>query len=76
MNRAVRDDLLWVLAAFSEHAPDLRFGQLICNLAFLARATGPSDTWDVEDDELLEAARSFLLDLERRSQTPVSGTPA
>jgi hypothetical protein len=76
MNRAVRDDLLRVLAEFSEQAPDLRFGQLICNLAFLARSTGPSDTWDVEDEELLEAARSFLRDLGRRSEAPVTGTSA
>jgi hypothetical protein len=76
MKRAVRDDLLRVLAEFSDQAPDLRLGQLICNLAFLARATGPSDTWEVEDEELLEAARSFLLDLERRREAPVSGTPA
>jgi hypothetical protein len=67
MNRAVRDELLRVLSGFSDHAPDVRFGQLICNLAFLARSSGPSDVWDVEDDELLEAARSHLHDLELRS---------
>ena len=67
MNRSVRDELLQVLSAFSDHAPDLRFGQLIANLAFIARSTGPSDIWEVEDDELLEAARSHLHDLECRS---------
>ncbi|HWE35013.1 MAG TPA: hypothetical protein VG406_00460 [Isosphaeraceae bacterium] len=67
MNPSDRDELLHVLARFGEHAPDMRFGQLIANLAFLARAGGPSDIWDVEDAELLAAARSFLLDLERRS---------
>ena len=36
MRRAVRDDLLRVLSEFSDQAPELRFGQLICNLAFLA----------------------------------------
>jgi hypothetical protein len=68
MNRAVRDELLQILAGFSDHAPDMKFGQLIANLAFLARTTGPSDLWDVEDAELLEAARSHLGDLERRSE--------
>ena len=60
MNHAVRDELLGVLSGFSEHAPDLRFGQLIANLAFLARASGASDVWDVEDAELLEAAQPSL----------------
>lgn len=68
MNRAVRDELLRVLSQFSDQAPNLRFGQLIANLAFLARSSGPSDPWDVEDEELLEAARSHLRDLERRSE--------
>lgn len=67
MNRAERNELLQVLSQFGEHAPDLRFGQLIVNLAFLARSSGPSDAWDVEDEELLEAARSHLEDLKRRS---------
>ena len=76
MRQTVRDELLRVLSEFSDRAPELRFGQLICNLAFLARATGPSDTWEVEDEELLEAAQSSLLDLERRREAPVTGTPA
>jgi hypothetical protein len=76
MNRAVSDDLLRLLSEFSDHAPDLRFGQLIANLAFLARSSGPSDVYDVEDEELLEAARSHLRDLERRSGALTTGTPA
>jgi hypothetical protein len=68
MNRGVRDELLRVLAEFGDHAPDMRFGQLIANLAFLARASGPSDIWDVEDEELLEVGRSHLRDLERRRE--------
>jgi hypothetical protein len=69
MNRDVRDELLSTLSRFSDHAPDLRFGQLIANLAFLARASGPEDVWEVEDEELLEAARSHLRDLEQRTNS-------
>ncbi len=76
MNHAVRDDLLQVLSEFSNHAPDLRFGQLIANLAFLARGAGGSDVWEVEDEELLEAARSHLRDLERRSEALHAEMPA
>ncbi len=68
MNQGVRDELLRVLSGFSDHAPDLRFGQLIANLAFLARTSGAADVWEVEDGELLEAAQSHLRDLERRSE--------
>ena len=76
MNHAIRDELLRVLSGFSDHAPDLRFGQLIANLAFLARSSGPSDVWEVEDEELLAAARSHLRDLERRSEALSAGTSA
>lgn len=72
MNHAVRDELLRVLSGFSDHAPDMRFGQLIANLAFIARTSGASDVWEVEDEELLEAARSHLRDLERRRESLVA----
>ncbi len=75
MNRAVRDELLRVLSEFGDHAPGLRFGQLIAKLAFLARSSGPSDVYYVEDEELLEAARSHLQDFVRRSDLSVSGAP-
>ena len=74
MNRALRDGLLQILSEFGDYAPNLRFGQLIANLAFLARSSGPSDVYDAEDEELLEAARSHLSDLKRRSEALASGT--
>ena len=76
MNHAVRDELLQVLSGFSDHAPELRFGQLIANLAFLARTTGGSDVWEVEDEELLRVARGHLRDLKRRSESLHAETPA
>ena len=41
MNQAIRDDLLQTLARFGDHAPDVRLGQLIANLAFLADPPAP-----------------------------------
>jgi hypothetical protein len=76
MNRAIRDELLQALARFGDHAPDVRFGQLIANLAFLARSSGASDVWEVEDEELLEAAREHLRDLEERTEALASKTSA
>jgi len=76
MNHAIRDELLQTLARFGDHAPDVRFGQLIANLAFLAQSSGASDVWEVEDEELLKAAREHLRDLEERSETLASRTSA
>lgn len=62
----IRQEILHKLTRLSELAPDLRFGQLIANLAF--RAAGPWDQtlWDLEDDQLLGAIRQELTDLTER----------
>jgi hypothetical protein len=52
-----------------EHCPDVRLGQLIVNLSSIARGPNPEAIWDVEDDELLAAAKSHLEDYERRHST-------
>lgn len=76
MTPSVRDELLRVLSKFGDHAPDMRFGQLIANLAFLARSSGGTDVWEVEDEELLAAAREHLHDLEGRTQALHAEMPA
>ena len=43
MNHAVRDELLSGSLGVRRPCPGLRFGQLIANLAFLARTSGASD---------------------------------
>ena len=55
-----RDELLTCLAELSKAAPDLRLGQLIANLATLARGAEVEGIWDAEDEELLAAARRLL----------------
>jgi hypothetical protein len=52
-----RSQLLEVLAELSEACPEMRMGQLVANLATLARGAVAEAIWDAEDDELLEAAR-------------------
>jgi hypothetical protein len=52
-----RIELLEVLAELSESCPEMRMGQLLANLATLARGAVPSAIWDAEDQELLDAAR-------------------
>jgi hypothetical protein len=43
--------------------PDMRVGQLIANLAVVARGTDPGAVWDMEDDELLSAVKWQLAEL-------------
>jgi len=62
---STRRELIAVLTEISELAPDFRFGQLVTNFSFAARGQNDSATWDVEDDELLGAAKEYL-DVKRR----------
>lgn len=56
----VRREVLQVLAELSEVCPEVRLGQLIVNLSYLARGLSNESIWEVEDRELLEAARKHL----------------
>ncbi len=56
----VRQDVLRVLAELSEIAPEVRLGQLIVNLSYMARGFAKEAVWDMKDDELLAAARRHL----------------
>jgi hypothetical protein len=44
----------------SERDSELRFGQMIANLATLARGPEVESIWDAEDEELAAAARRLL----------------
>ena len=67
MIESTRQEILSRLVHLSELAPDMRFGQLIANLAVIA--TGPWDQtlWDLEDELLLTAIRQFESDLSKRA---------
>lgn len=60
MTNPIREELLSVVAELSTTCPEMRFGQLIANLATLARGASASDVWDAEDEELLAAAKQQL----------------
>jgi hypothetical protein len=64
-----RRELLELLELLSNEFPEMRLGQLLSNLTTAAGKTEASAIWDVEDDELLPAARRWL---ERRGTTVVS----
>jgi hypothetical protein len=65
-NSVLKQEVLQALSELVEHCPDIRFGQLIINLACIARGPTPEAVWDMEDDELLTAVKSHLEDYERR----------
>jgi hypothetical protein len=64
-----RDELLKVLGELSEVCPEMRLGQWIANLATLARGAAVEAIWDVEDEELLAAARRQLETLRARASS-------
>ena len=57
-----RQELLRLIEEMSIACPEYRFGQLVLNLALLAREDGDSHVWHMEDEEFVEAARKHLSD--------------
>jgi hypothetical protein len=70
MIEPTRQEILTRLAKLSELAPDMRFGQLIANLAFLAAGPWDETLWDLEDDQLIGAIRQMESDLTQRIAEP------
>ena len=60
MKTSERANLLRLLADLSDEAPELRFGQLVANLATSARGPDVESIWDAEDPELAAAAERLL----------------
>ena len=70
MNSQERADLLATIAELSQRYPDWRLGQLVANVAGWA----DQEIWDVEDEQLLAAARSHLSQLTPREGAVSGGT--
>ena len=67
-----RQEVLRLLAELSEEAPEIRLGQLVANLSYLARGLANESIWDMEDEELLQAARIHLEQWRSRRGAAVS----
>jgi hypothetical protein len=65
----LRQEILCQLERLSELTPEVRFGQLIANLAFLAAGPWDQTLWDLEDDQLLAAIGKYLADLSEKRQS-------
>jgi hypothetical protein len=61
-----RTEILSLLGSVSELTPDVRFGQLVANLSYLAVAPTAEAIWDMEDEELIVALKKHLSDLSNR----------
>ena len=71
MTNPEREDVFQILRELCEHCPDVRFGQLIVNLSYLARGMAHESIWDMEDDELIQAATKQLDVLRSREAVTV-----
>jgi hypothetical protein len=60
MNVTVADELLEAMSELRALFPDWRMGQLVANLVTAAGGTDASAIWDMEDDQLLAAARRLI----------------
>ena len=69
MTTEPRIELLVTITQLCERYPNWRFGQLVANVAGWA----DQETWDVEDGQLLEAARRHLAQLEPSDTATVAG---
>jgi hypothetical protein len=65
MSNQPRADLLAAMTELCQRYPDWRFGQLISNVADWA----DHEIWEVEDEQLLEAARLHLQQLPAAGKT-------
>ena len=71
MTKSTRDQLLAAITELGAMAPEIRLGQLIANLATLARGAKVEAVWDAEDEELLQAAQR-LCETYRSRQEPAA----
>ena len=68
----MRKQIAEVLEEIGRLNPSMRFGQLVVNISYMARGWTKSAPWDVEDEEFLKAAASYLENLRRVGR----GSPA
>ena len=61
-----REELIRLIEQLSDADPELRLGQMLTNLATLARGPQPESVWDCEDGELVAAAQRLLARLRER----------
>jgi hypothetical protein len=76
MIETTRQEILTRLAHISELYPEMRFGQLIANLAFMAAGPWDQTLWDLEDAQLVGAVRQLESDLSCRANEAALTKPS
>jgi hypothetical protein len=71
-----RIEILKLLAELSELTPDVRFGQLVVNLSYLAIGPTNEAIWDVEDEQMLQAIRQLISNLSTKPEASVATASA
>ena len=59
-NNIEKLELFEVLEKMKNLYPEMRFGQLVCNLSYWAKGVEVSSPWEVEDEELINAGIKHL----------------
>jgi hypothetical protein len=72
VNVKAHDELIESLAELRRALPSMRLGQLIANMATVARGAVPGAIWEAEDGELLAAIRWQLQQLASRAVPEVA----
>lgn len=67
MSETDNSELMDSLAELRQALPTMRLGQLIANMATVARGAVPGAVWEMEDEELLRAIRWQLEELAART---------
>jgi len=60
MNTSIAEELTETVAELRELFPEWRFGQLVANLVTAAGGTDAGAIWDIDDEQLLIAARRLI----------------
>ena len=68
----LRQEILRELERVSALSPEVRFGQLIANMAFLAAGPWDETLWNLEDEQLLAAIKQHLADLSAQQRHDVA----
>ena len=63
---STRQQILHSLEELSKLTSEVRFGQLIANLSYLAIGPTAEAIWDMEDEQLLDAIQQHIADLSQR----------
>ena len=72
MSTIAHDELIESLSELHQALPSMRLGQLIANMATVARGSVAGAIWEMEDDELLTAIRWQLDQLSARAAAGVA----